>query len=1207
MATTNAEAVTFLQRANAAFKDEDYSLAIELYKKVSCVNPVLAKSLDLNIVLATNRMARDHSTAAYTALKVPGSAANTAAGYLLKSQLPLTKPDSLADYFFDKIVESELFDCDYYTQNYRSLLKDVDNILEHYLEFGIELELNPSALFNTQHYLDCNPDVAAADIHPFIHYVCNGRAEGREAVAKPYHSRYEVAEVEYIPRLDPSIEAVTKVVRAICFYLPQFHAIPENDEWWGKGFTEWTNVKPALPQFDGHYQPHVPHEDIGYYNLLDRDAQAKQIELAKQYGIEGFCYYLYWFSGQRLLEQPLDNILADKTLDLPFCVCWANENWSRRWDGLENDLLMVQNYTDEDDIAFIGNIAKYLKDSRYIKIDGKPLLLIYRPNLFPSMKATAKRWRDWCRKNGIGEIYLAYPQSFESADPSLYGFDAAIEFPPNNSNPPRITHQVEPSVTNFESTVFDWRILLERSDAYIDPGYTLFRSATPSWDNTARKKNKGTVFHNSCPKLFSKYLTNAFSETLLRREKNDERIVFINAWNEWAEGAHLEPDQRYGYAWLQAVRDAHEACAGKKKRIVLVSHDAHPHGAQVLCLNIAKHLNQTLHFDVDLIVLGEGVLIPDFKQYAQVHQIKIETDNCIYIKKLLTDIYRRGAEAAIVNTTVSGMLTPYLKAVGFRVISLIHELPSVLNSYNLQQHAKDIEQHADKIIFPAKQVQQGFEQFLGRSVTQATIRPQGLFQPSILKSGKTKNDCKKDIINLYNLPSNAKIIANVAYADHRKGFDFFVTACMQVMQVIPNAYAIWIGHQDTALVESCMALVTDEKIRSRFILTNCYVNNPQDYYAAADVFALTSREDPFPSVVLESLDALTPIIAFEDCGGFENLLKRGCGVLVKKGDVTAYGNAIKSLLANPDKAKRLAETGKEIVETELSFRHYLYDLLELSNIPLPRISVVVPNYNYANYIESRLASITLQTFPIYELIVLDDHSTDNSKDIIQNFLQTCDIPHRFTINTKNSGSVFKQWEKGIALSRGDYIWIAEADDLSNAQFLEKLMPYFNDPEVILAYSQSKQIDQDDNLLTDNYLNYTNDIGNYWDDDYIIDGKEEIRRALCIKNTIPNVSGVVFKREELSSSFNNIKHEIKKYKVAGDWLIYIELAKNGKIAYSSTSNNLHRRHAISVTKKNNHMSEIVAVQALCRDIVQLPQAVENIIHDYNQKLEQHFGS
>lgn len=543
---------TMLKQANALLLKGQYDEALRKYEQIQRDDNELANLVHFNIKMIDKRL-KHWSKAQESVIEVSQTGA--------EKKNTLEKPKDLEQYVFDKILESDLFDVEWYLSEFKEKQGIKDNPLAHYLAYGVHQRLNPSQGFDTCYYIESNPDVAAADMNPFLHYVLQGRAEGRQSVRlqEPAFESYPtVDEAKYIPRLDSDADPVSKAVRVIAFYLPQFHPVPENDEWWGKGFTEWTNVKPAKSQFEGHYQPHVPDDFIGHYNLLDRTVFSKQIELAKQYGIEGFCFYLYWFSGKRLLEQPVDNYLKDPALNLPFCVCWANENWSRRWDGLENDLLMVQNYSDQDDLDFIANIARYLCDPRYIRIHGKPLLLIYRPNLFPDMKATAGLWREWCQSNGVGEIYLAYPQSFECVDPAIYGFDAAVEFPPNNSSPPNITSQVKPAVDDFQSTIYDWRVFIGRSENYQDPGYKLFRGACPSWDNTARKKNKGTVFHNNCPKLFSRWLINAFADTLNRFDQPDEQIVFVNAWNEWAEGAHLEPDQKYGYAWLQAVRDAHK-------------------------------------------------------------------------------------------------------------------------------------------------------------------------------------------------------------------------------------------------------------------------------------------------------------------------------------------------------------------------------------------------------------------------------------------------------------------------------------------------------------------------------------------------------------------------------------------------------------------------------------------------------------------------
>ena len=550
--STNKINKASLREANKLLREGNYTEALSIYKIILTQSPWLKNAIAINVNFAERRLKESGIDLNKITKKTEAF-----------NREELKKILGIDDYTLDIVLKSTLFDEEWYVNKYK--LKNEISIppLEHYLKFGVQLGFNPSEYFDTNYYLTSNQDVKEASKNPFVHYVSQGVFElGRNPLPpkqKKYISRYSPSPIKYVPRDNSNLDPVKKNVKAIAFYLPQFHRIQENDMWWGNGFTEWTNVKPALPQFKGHYQPHIPDEYLGYYNLLDGETQHKQVEIAKQYGLDGFCFYLYWFSGKRLLEKPIDNYLTDKTLELPFCICWANENWSRRWDGLDNDLLMVQNYSDEDDLNFIQNISKYLLDKRYIRIDNKPLLLIYRPNLFPNMAETSTRWRDWCRSNNIGEIYLAYPQSFECVNPNIYGFDAAIEFPPNNSEPPDITRDIEVLNNDFEGVAYDWRILLERSDNYKNPGYKLFRSVCPSWDNTARKKNKGTSFLNSCPDLFKKWLVNAFTNALSQPNK-DERIVFINAWNEWAEGAHLEPDNRYGFAWLKAIKDAQEEC-----------------------------------------------------------------------------------------------------------------------------------------------------------------------------------------------------------------------------------------------------------------------------------------------------------------------------------------------------------------------------------------------------------------------------------------------------------------------------------------------------------------------------------------------------------------------------------------------------------------------------------------------------------------------
>lgn len=341
----------------------------------------------------------------------------------------------------------------------------------------------------------------------------------------------------------------------VAFYLPQFHPVPENDAWWGKGFTEWRNVSRALPQFEGHAQPRLPGE-LGFYDLRLPEVMRRQMQLAREYGIGAFCSYFYWFGGKTLLEQPLRQWLEDPTLDLPLCLCWANENWSRRWDGRADDILIAQRHSADDDLAFIAHVAEYLRDPRYLRVEGKPLLLVYRAGLLPDAQATAQRWRTWCREQGVGDIFLACVQGFERLDPRRIGFDAAVEFPPNLATPDNISAAQRLLNPAYHGQVLDWRELArEVASRDMPDGYSLFPGVNCGWDNEPRRPGRGRVYAHASPRGFRDWLRATLSKRVTALPPS-RRLVFINAWNEWAEGALLEPDARLGHAWLAATRQA---------------------------------------------------------------------------------------------------------------------------------------------------------------------------------------------------------------------------------------------------------------------------------------------------------------------------------------------------------------------------------------------------------------------------------------------------------------------------------------------------------------------------------------------------------------------------------------------------------------------------------------------------------------------------
>jgi len=353
---------------------------------------------------------------------------------------------------------------------------------------------------------------------------------------------------------------MNKKARIIAYYLPQFHPTPENNQWWGKGFTEWTNVTKAKPLYRGHYQPHIP-ADLGFYDLRLPEAREAQAELAREYGVEGFCYYHYWFGGQRMLEHPFNEVLASSEPELPFCLCWANHSWNSIWQGCPDRILVEQIYPGmEDHEAHFDFLLKAFSDPRYITVEGKPLFLVYRPDDIPDLQRVTDYWRERALQAGLKGLHLVGISHFNPIwDPHTRGFDACImqKLPPMDG---RIPWQFPDAKLKallgrgqHKLSIYTYEEMLNFLLRAKKPDFMDYPCVLPNWDNTPRAGMNGLVFHGSTPELFRHHLKDALAR--ITEHPPEHKILFLKAWNEWAEGNHLEPDLRYGHGYLEAIRE----------------------------------------------------------------------------------------------------------------------------------------------------------------------------------------------------------------------------------------------------------------------------------------------------------------------------------------------------------------------------------------------------------------------------------------------------------------------------------------------------------------------------------------------------------------------------------------------------------------------------------------------------------------------------
>lgn len=1107
------------------------------------------------------------------------------------------KQSSLAHYIKNRVgpfSPIQEFDAQYYLNSYPDVAEAKVDPFEHFIFHGYKEGRNPSSEFDTNFYIQ-RYFKGKTDQNPLLHYLEHRHEDGiypmppeNEATIPAEIRRFTKpsALFEELRPLPPTAKPRAKV---LAYYLTQFHTFPENDKWWGAGFTEWTNISRGVPRFKDHYQPRVP-RDLGFYSLDDLNTMRRQIELAKASGIFGFVYYYYWFNGKRLMEKPLEQFLQARDIEMPFCLMWANENWTRRWDGMESEVLISQDYLDDDDERLLGDFCRHFKDPRYIRIQGRPLLMIYRTRLIPNAAKAIARWR-MVFKNFFGENpIIVMSQSFDDFDPRGMGLDGAIEFPPHKvtKSSPLVNRDVKILDESFSGQIYNYDDIVKYSISEPRPTFPLIKTVVPSWDNDARRQGAGLVIQGSTPQKYEAWLSKLVEEAQ-RHTFFGEAFVCINAWNEWCEGAYLEPDLHFGSAYLNATGRAATGFTRDRSqsKVLLVGHDAFPSGAQHLLLNIGRTLRSAFNIETEYLLMAGGEMEADYAGSAPLTVLSMQRE----LPTALRNFREKGFSTAIVNTSACGRAVKLLAEMGIRTVSLVHELPRILREKRLEDEARLAISTADTVVFASEFVRDKLADALefSRSDDRFLIRPQGSYK-QILPAPDEALAIRRE----FGLLDSDRMVLGVGYADLRKGIDMFLQLWNLIGQTNPSVHFCWVGGIDPSLNEWLGRELDRAGATGRFHFVG-FRSDMQGLYSASDVYALTSREDPFPTVALEAMSVGVPVVAFADAGGIPGLLlEEKMGEVVPYCDVPAMAKAVEQLLLHPpSQAER--ERMANLIETKFLFSDYVRELLHLAVPSLPAVSITVPNYNYAHCLPERLYSIFDQNHPVEELIVLDDCSHDESISVIMKVAEERQRDLTLVVNEANSGSVFAQWAKAAEMSKGEFLWIAEADDLSEPSFLSSLLALMrSDSDIAMGFTDSKSIDGEGQYVYESYKPYYASIEpDALSKTEIFDGCDFARRYLSVKNTILNVSSVLWRREALLRALDVCRDDLRNLRMAGDWRLYLETlaAPGAKIAYVADPLNVHRRHSASVThslKVQTHIQEIESMHRVAREWFELSE-------------------